>query len=201
MKKQMLALALTACAALASAEPVAVSSVTAHGVNNAPALIVDDIVPAQGSAWNASSNVWWRGLGKVLTLSFDQLYELHDVLLSVDNNDDYGVEVSLDNVSWAELFTIQAGDGEIGSGMDTMSSDSSHGEYLAAIDFAPTLARYARIRALDGDNSYAVGELSFYGVAAVSAPVAEVAVPEPGSLALLGAGLTLVGLAGRRRGS
>ena len=201
MKKQMLALALTACSALASAAPVVVADVSANGVNNDPTLIADGVVPAEGSAWNAASNVWWRGLGKVLTLTFDQVYELRDVLLTVDNNDNYGVEISLDKVSWVELFTIPASVGEIGLGMDTMSSALGHVEYVAAIDLAPALARYARIRALDGDNSYAVGELSFYGVAAPSAPVAEVTLPEPGSVALLGVGLALVGLAGRRRGS
>jgi hypothetical protein len=101
------------------------------------------------------------------------------VLVSVDCNDDYLVEYSLDNLIWTTLFTIDDTYGDTLNGMDTMSSVSGDLQYVAGLDFAPVQARYARISATDGDYRSAVGELRFQGTP----------VPEPGSFSLVALGV------------
>jgi len=51
----------------------------------------------------------WKGLGKAFTFAFDDLYRVEDIRLSVDNNDSYALAYSIDNQSWAPLFTQKAG--------------------------------------------------------------------------------------------
>lgn len=187
MKKSFLALTAISFAALSHAATVTVTGVTSSGtVTNSPSLIANGVFPGEGSGWTGSTNVYWNGTTPVLTMTFDKVYTLQDVLVSVDNNDAYRVQVSLDNATWTTLFNIQTNYGEIGGGMDTMSSVSGNVEYVAGIDFSAVQARYARIFATGGDNMYSVGELQFTGTPA----------PEPASAALLG--LALLGLGASR---
>ncbi len=90
------------------------------------------------------------------------------------------------------LFEVNASYGEIGCGMDTMSTDSSDLEYISRIDFAPISARYLCITASGGDNLYAASELQVYGTAVAS-------VTEPCTMLLLGSGLLGLACAGRKR--
>ena len=136
----------------------------------------------------------WSGqtgaTGVALTFDFGQLYALTDVLLGVDNNDFYQVQVSLDGTAWNTLFTNVAFEGQTGSGTEIISSVSGDPEYQASIDFPSVVARYARIYAVAGDNAYSVSEVSFSGVAVV---------PEPETWAMLVAGLGLVAAVARCR--
>ncbi len=193
MKNLLLTLASLGLCSLAQAGPVVVTGVTGTGsLNHDPSLIIDHVIPSEGSVWNLADKVYWSGTTPTLTMTFNQIYILQDVLLSVDNNDAYRMEVSLNGTDWSTLFNISSGDGEIGFGMDTMSSDSSHGEYIASINFTASQARYARIFATGGDNSYSVGEVIFAGA---SIPTA---VPEPAIAALLSLGFLGLGLIHKR---
>jgi len=127
--------------------------------NHSLSLLIDGNIPNEGSSWTGSENVYWYGTDPIFTLDLGSLSEINDILVSVDNNDDYSVEWSTDNQSWNQLFTISHSVGEIGWGMDTMSTDSTNPEYISALDFTPVTAQYIRIFATGGDNKYAVGEL------------------------------------------
>lgn len=198
LKHSLAGLGLLAAVSMAQAS-VTVTSVTASNINfsGSTALLTDGNFPVNGTLWNDASNLHWQGGagsgGTVFTLAFDQLYTLQGVTLTVDNNDHYRVQVSQDGTTWHTLFTLLDYEGNNYAGVENFTSSATPApgtDYSESIDFAPTLAKYARIYALGGDGNYAVGELSFTGVPAV---------PEPGSVALIAAGLATVGLIARRR--
>lgn len=169
---------------ISNATLITPSAITSTGnFNNDIALINDGLIPAESSAWNASTNVWWESLyAPTFTLDFGELYNLNDVLVSVDNNDDYEVTWSHDLVSWSNLFTINRGYGEITWGMDTFSTDSLNSEYLAAIDFSTVQARYLRIKVTGGDFGLSIGEFKAFG------SKISTSVPEPSTLAIFALG-------------
>jgi len=133
----------------------------------------DSVIPNEGGNWQANT-AFWYGTTPSLTLGFSEIFEIEDILVSVDNNDSYQIDYSTDGSSWATLLNISSSYGEVSNGMDTMSSLSGHSEYISGIDFSPVLAQYLRISATGGDNSYSVGELQAFGsnVSAVPIPAA-----------------------------
>ena len=110
---------------------------------------------------------------------------------SLDNNDSFLIQVSLDGQAWTDLTTVSANQGSVGWGMDRFSTEASSPFFLSTLAFAPTEAAFLRLKAIDGDNLYSIGEVSL----SVSA------VPEAHAAGLLAAGLVVVGgvLGARRR--
>jgi hypothetical protein len=187
--------ALLSTAMPAAAQLIAPAGVSGSGTfTNSPGLIIDNVIPAEGSGFNAGTNVFWSSTTPQFTIDYGQVYTLQDLLLSLDNNDTYLIEISTNNVTFTTLVTVSSAVGEIGNGMDTFSTVLGNPEYIASIDFAPVQARYLRASATSGDNLYSIGEIQSFGTT-VSA-----AAPEPVSLALLGlSGLPLFGAVMRRR--
>ncbi len=181
--------ALLALTLTAQASPV-INAVSASGIgtyNNNPGLLINHSTTAEGGSWTSATGVWWYGTAPKFTVDLGSLYTVDDLLVNIDNNDDYKVEYSANNSSWSRLFSIARSYGEVGWGMDTMTSMKGDPEYISGIDFAPVKARYLRISATGGDNKYAVSEIEASGAA--------VPIPAPACLVALG----LVGLLGLRK--
>lgn len=197
MKSLMFASALLFAGAVSAASPITAVNATGTGSysidGNDLSILADGFVAPEGTAYTFKS-VSWAGqegaLGAVFTLDFGQLYSLTDVLLGVDHNDFYQVQVSVNGTAWNTLFTNLAFEGQSNFGSEIISSDASHIQYQSTIDFPAVNARYARIYAVAGDGAYSVSEMSFSGVAVV---------PEPEAWALMLGGLALVGALSRRR--
>ncbi len=134
--------------------------------------LVDGITPDQWSNWDAGTNVWWfdqefdpgNGMGQAFMLDLGSVREVADLMVSVDNNDDYAVDWSADGVAWNRLTTIPWSAGEVDYGMDTLSSVAGDPDYASEMDFAnPVMARFLRVYATGGDGAYAIGEVRVLG--------------------------------------
>lgn len=134
--------------------------------------IADGHVPSEGTQWQTTTT-WWSGTSPVITFDYGSLFNIEDILVSVDNNDSYNVQWSTNASSWTHLFQIPGSAGDISWGVDTMTSFSGP-EYVSQIDFSPVQARFIRIFAASGDRMYSVGEFQAYGteVSAVPLPAA-----------------------------
>lgn len=174
--------AVLGCAGTASAQLITPTAITGSGNHvHDWGVIADGLIPQQGNLLSAAlDSVWWFGLDTTITVDFGGVYLVNDVLVSVDNNDRYSLDYSLDGSSFANLFLIRPAFGEVPSfpgGMDTMTTNSTSPDYVSDIDFAPISARYLRFRARGGDGLYALGELEAFGVP----------VPESSTYGMLGA--------------
>jgi hypothetical protein len=165
-------------------------NVTANGMyGNSLSLLTDTVITPEGNNWKSLTNVFWNIAGKGNSFVFDlgDLYSIQDMLLSVDNNDKYSVYWSVDANSWNNLFTIEIAHGEVRGGMDTMSTDSTHGEYVSGIDFNSVNARYINFLANDGDDKYSLSEIMFYG-----SRVQTSTVPEPATVFIIFLGIMML---------
>ncbi|MDO9693242.1 MAG: discoidin domain-containing protein [Candidatus Latescibacteria bacterium] len=137
--------------------------------NNAAALLLDGITPADQSAFDSEQCVHWVDPAVGFVIDLGEVRRVTGVTLQVDNNDDYVLEASRDGAVYAAYATIPATAGANEWGMETHST-------LAA---APAEARYLRLRGSEGDGAYGVSEVR---VASESlAPGATASVAEPSS--------------------
>lgn len=135
-------------------------SVKGHGTfNNKPSLLVNDKVVEEGTAWTDDQTVHWSDPGVYFIIDYGKIRPIFDVMIQVDNNDDYIVDYSVDGKTYSRLFAISSDDGNVTFGMDTMISLDAHPAYEPKIDFKPVRARFLKVYALGGDGLYAVTEV------------------------------------------
>ena len=182
-------LALGSSLSRAQASQIIPVSATGTGTfNGSPSLLIDDFIPPEYTTWNTAPNVWSNNANPnpQYTIDLGSLYQVEDVTVSVDNNDDYVVQYSIDNLAYSDLFTISSSYGNVPvspGGMDTMTTIAGDPEYVPEIDFTPVEARYLRIFGTQGDRQYGVGEVMAFGQLK--------SVPEPTSTLSLVALVTL----------
>ena len=178
-KKLAVACGLAFCAATAHASDVGVvfSKVSADEVFGLD-YAYDGIFPSLGQAWTDNTAYWFgSGEDRSIVFEFDRVYTVKSFDASIDNNDSYVVQFSLDGKSWDATVSISPDEGGVGWGMD---------RFQRSVD--PTPARYARVFASYGDDLNSVGELKILA-----------AVPEPEAYAMFLAGIGLIGAIARRR--
>ncbi len=129
--------------------------------NNNAKLIIDGEFAEQGSAWDNEKCVWWNGTSPYFIIDLGEIYEVHDFLLQVDNNDDYKIDYSADGTTFTPLVTVKAVYGEIEYGMDTVSSAPGNTDFIEGMAFEPVNARFIKIYAAEGDDSYSISEIQF----------------------------------------
>ncbi|XXF75406.1 VWD domain-containing protein [Myxococcaceae bacterium GXIMD 01537] len=133
--------------------------VTAAGaVSGNPQVVTNTIFAPAGHSWRDVQYVVVTPAGTSLTVDLGAIHSLARLVVQADNNDTYLVESSIDGVVWSTLVTIPMFGG---AGMRTRPMIT----LPSRVD-----ARYARISALSGDNSYSVSEFELYGSAEPTGP-------------------------------
>ncbi|MCD4720304.1 MAG: discoidin domain-containing protein [Desulfobacula sp.] len=126
--------------------------------NNAE-LILDGHFPKDGSLWKGEDCVWWQGTAPYFLVDLGNTFQVLDIIMQVDNNDNYRIDYSQDGTQFSPLLIIKKGYGKIGHGIDTMTTRNGHPDYVSQLDFQPVPARFLKIYALGGDNNYSISEL------------------------------------------
>lgn len=144
-------------------------SVEGEGIyKNRIQLLIDGQMPAEGSAWNGDFCVHWEYKETYFVFDLGGIFQVGGILLQVDCDDDYQIDYSLDGEQYSALLTISASDGEVATGMDTMSTVLNDPENVPEWKFSPVQARYIKIYAAGGNNAYSVSEVQVFGFLALS---------------------------------
>lgn len=142
----------------------------------APSTVVDGVYLTTGTQWNTGT-VFWSGAFGADTVQIDlaTAAKVTKIDLQADNNDDYGIAYRDMGGVWHDLTTI--------------SPHRSWGMEMGQANFGEVTATAFAIKAVGGDGYYSVSEFQ-----AIGAPV-----PEPESIALMLAGMAVVGFVARRK--
>lgn len=126
---------------LAGKQPILVEGVTE------PQRMTDGVAAPEGDEWKSTRTsiispkgfaIWDLGEEKAIRAA----------LLQGDNNDDYLLEASIDNQTWNPLWRVH--------------TVGDPGLRLRTIRTLEVSARYVRLTARGGDNSYSVSELELH---------------------------------------
>ncbi|MDO9170922.1 MAG: hypothetical protein Q7W29_03730 [bacterium] len=139
--------------------------------NNAAALLLDGITPADQTAFDAEQCVHWVDPAVGFVIDLGEVRRVTGVTLQVDNNDDYVLETSRDGAGYAAFATIPAAAGANEWGMETHSTLPGHPSAVPGLSVTPAEARYLRLRGSEGDGAYGVSEVRVASEA-LAAPVA-----------------------------
>lgn len=136
--------------------------------NNRIQMLVDGQMPAEGSEWDGELCVHWENTETFFVFDLGGVFQVNGILLQVDSDDDYQIDYSLNGEEYFPLLAIGVGDGEVESGMDTMSTVIDDPENVPGWELSPVEARYIKIYATQGNSAYAVSEVQVFGFLALS---------------------------------
>jgi hypothetical protein len=121
---------------------------SANGVANAE-RITDGALSLDGDPWDSDTAARFTDPRGFLEYDLSAVHPIACALLQGDNNDDYLVLGSLDGKGWTTIFNA----GPVGgAGLRTR------------LEKVNASARYLRITASGGDNSYAIAEAAVYEI-------------------------------------
>ena len=205
MKKLVVGLFVLLCCAFTSGahayliNSLTVSASDPSSFNGDLALLTDNSFPSEWGYWQTNT-VWWSpGHTNVPYLNIDLggTFRVTDVVISVDNNDSYALDYLGAGSTWTNAFTITSTMGEVGSGMDTMSTKDWETEFISLIDFVAFETQTLRLTGIyPSDYNYSVGEIQIFGTEVIPSSV-----PEPSTLLLLCGGLSCLAWFSRKHRS
>jgi len=145
-----------------------------------PHTLVDGIFRGMFTTWTQDTVFWDASAAGAasnsIVVNLDKTYAINQLLIEADSNEFYEVQYR-SGASWIPVWDANP---VPAYGLQTRASPV----------FGPFVTDALRVVAIGGDGLYAVSELQAFGVAAV---------PEPGTWAMLVAGLGMVGFFLRRR--
>lgn len=139
-------------------------SVEGEGIfTNSVQLLIDGQSPPEGSPWNSENNIYWEQTDAYFLLDLGGEFLVSGLLVQVDGNDDYNIDTSLDGIDYIPLVQIRGDQGDIASGMDTISTVPGDPNFVADLEFEPVSARFIKVSAVAGDSKYALSEIQAFG--------------------------------------
>ncbi|NOR14356.1 MAG: hypothetical protein GQ544_01495 [Candidatus Aminicenantes bacterium] len=130
---------------------------------NSLQLLIDGRFVDEQSAWDSEQCVFWQDQDTYFVIDLGAEFLIVDILVQVDDNDDYLIEYSLEGSQFIPLFVFYEGYGDTGDGMDTMSSNPGDPNFASLPERKRVRARFLRLSASSGDGSYALAEVQAYG--------------------------------------
>ena len=144
--------------------PITPKSIKGYGeFSNAAKLIIDQKIPPEETPWDDPRCVYWTSPQTYFVIDLGSAYWITGLTLQVDLNDEYVVETSMDGQTFTPMVVIDGDWGEIGTGMETLSTIPTDAEFLPEMVLRPARARYVKLSVRSGDDFYAVSELLIYG--------------------------------------
>jgi hypothetical protein len=182
--------------------PVSIVQSSGGSVNGSPAVIIDGVIPPEETPFDAGGlTVSWSGTDVSFTMDLGAVFNISNILYSVDNNDSYELDYSTNDLTFTKLFANGIDSGAVSAAaggldtevsFDTPSIPVSTFEVNPTMNFSPVDARFLRVEAVAGDNLYGIGEVTPFGT-----PFS--AVPEPATYGWMAVGFLGIAVLVQRR--
>ena len=152
-------------------EPIKALSAKGFGeYGNNVGVLIDRSIPPEETEYMDPACVYWHTAETYFIIDLGTVVRIEGITIQADNNDDYILEVSEDGKKYSPLLFISSDWGEIGFGMETISTVKGDPEYVPEAALAPTRGRYLKLSAGGGDAAYAASEVLVFGTKEAPAP-------------------------------